>query len=595
MFKKYKGLSGPLRMLMRYIGHYKPLLVLVVACIAINVAAAVTGSYLFKPLVNDYILPGNLTGLSRMLLFMAGMYILGSLASYCYTRIMVRISQKTVYEIRRDLFAKLQKMPISYFDQHTHGEIMSHLTNDVDTVSEALNNSFTSMISGILTFVTIVIIMITLSPLLSILSLLFVVAMFFIVKNLGGRSRKYFIDQQMKIGALNGYIEEMISGQKVIKVFNREKKTIEGFEDRSSSLMESSVAAQTFGGAIMPSLGATATFNFVFSCVAGVIMAILGHINIGVLVSYLQFLRQVGQPIGILSTQMNPILAAAAGIDRIFAVLDAEPEIDEGGTKLVKEGDAACWQSGDERTPTEGRVVFDHVSFGYDEGVEVLKDISIEAMPGKKIAFVGSTGAGKTTMVNLLTRFYDVSGGSITYDGIDIRNIGKEDLRSILSIVLQDTHLFTGTVWENIRFGRPDATDEEVIQAAKQANAHYFITHLPQGYNTVITSDGGNLSQGQRQLLAIARAAVAQPTILIMDEATSSIDTRTEKLIEQGMDRLMEGRTVFIVAHRLSTVRNSDAIMVIEGGEIIEHGSHQELIDLGGRYYELYTQKVELS
>lgn len=507
----------------------------------------------------------------------------------------------------------MQNLPLKYFDSHTHGDLMSRYTNDIDTISEALNNSFAGVISNIIMFVGILIMMIVLNPLLTLITGTMLFVIIYMARNLASRSKYYFSQQQAKLGIVNGYIEEMIEGQKVIKVFNHEEKAIEEFLERNESLRVVSTNANTYAGLIMPVLGNLSYFNYAITSAIGGIMAIRGLFDIGSLVSFLQYTRQVSQPINQLSQQMNVILSALAGAERVFGVMEEVDEIDEGKVTLtrveVDQDDTItetekrtghwAWRKVEEDGRItlillKGDVRFKNVFFGYEKDKMVLKDISLFAKPGQKIAFVGSTGAGKTTITNLINRFYEINSGQITYDGIDVRDIQKNSLRQSLGIVLQDTHLFTGTVADNIRYGRLDATDEEVVAAAKLANAHSFIKHLPHGYNTILTGDGANLSQGQRQLLSIARAAVADPPVLILDEATSSIDTRTEKLIEQGMDKLMENRTVFVIAHRLSTIRNAKAIMVIEQGEIIERGSHEELLEQKGRYYQLYTGQFEL-
>jgi ATP-binding cassette subfamily B multidrug efflux pump len=539
----------------------------------------------------------------------------------------------------------MQELPIKYFDRNTHGDLMSLYTNDIDNIGEALNNSFTNILASGLTFIGTISMMVVLSPVLIIITVTFLALMIFVISKVGAKSKYYFGMQQKNIGALNGYVEEMIEGQKVIKVFCHEEEAIEDFKKHNEELRKASTGAQTFGGYMMPMLGNLSHMNYAVTCCVGGLMTIAGAFDLGSLVSYLQYTKQVSNPIAQVSQQVNMILAALAGAERIFTALDEEVEVDDGEVTLtrveVKEDGRLvetdkytghwAWKvpasvvakmrntaeaedtSMSEMAATTanlesaaalsdepilkeltGDVRFKNVVFGYNEEKIVLKDISLFAKPGQKIAFVGSTGAGKTTITNLINRFYEINSGTITYDGIDVKDIKKDDLRRSLGIVLQDTHLFTGTIADNIRYGNLNATDEEVKAAAKLANAHTFIKHLPHGYDTVITGDGEGLSQGQRQLLAIARAAIANPPVLIMDEATSSIDTRTEKLIAEGMDKLMEGRTVFVIAHRLSTIKNSHAIMVLEQGEIIERGNHDSLLEEKGRYYQLYTGKAQL-
>ena len=609
-YQKPKNMGKTIKNLMSYLGRSKWLLLVVAVCLVLYSACTIGGSYLLKPLVNEAIIPGDFGKLARTLALMALIYIGAAGFSFAYSRIMVHVSQKTSYALRRDLFAKMQTLPLSYFDTHTHGELMSRYTNDIETITEIMNNGLASLVSGALTFVGVVAMMIITSPLLFLVTIFCLGLMLAVVMTVGKRSRYFFAEQQRDIGVVNGYIEEMIEGQKVIKVFNHEEKAREGFAQRNEAYRRSATAAQSFAGAIMPAMGNISHINYALTCCTGALLSIYMGLDLGSLVMYLQYVRQVSQPVGMISQQINNVLAAIAGAERIFEVMEEASETDEGKTTLVnvrkgpdgaleetaERGGGWAWKQPDgSLVPLRGDVRFHDVVFSYVPGKTILHGISLYAKPGQKIAFVGSTGAGKTTITNLINRFYEIESGLITYDGIDVRDISKDSLRRSLGIVLQDTHLFTGTIADNIRYGKLDATDEEVRAAARLASADTFIRHLPKGYDTWITDDGGNLSQGERQLLAIARAAVADPPVLILDEATSSIDTRTEKLIEKGMDGLMQGRTVFVIAHRLSTVRNAKAIMVLEQGEIIERGDHNDLIVQGGKYYQLYTGQAELS
>lgn len=609
-FQKPKDLRKTLGKLMRYLAKYKALLFCVVILLIVSSVCNVAGSYLIKPLINDYILPGDFPGLIRGLFLMGIVYAAGAICSFGYAKIMVHVSQNTVAKIREDLFAHMQTLPLKYFDSHTHGDLMSRYTNDIETVSEALNNSFGSVISCSLSFIGTIVMMLVLSPILTLITFVALIVMLGVVKTIGGRSRRYFSAQQKAIGAVNGYIEEMIEGQKVIKVFNHEEIAKENFYVLNEDYRQAATRANAYSGSMMPAMGNLSYINYAVTCCIGALLAIQSG-DLGGLAAFLQYTRQVSQPITQISQQVNVLLSAVAGAERIFEVMEVQPEINQGKVQLVraeKNSDGVlavselkqdtgvwAWQHPDGTlTQLQGDVRFEHVVFGYDEQKIVLHDISLFAKPGQKIAFVGSTGAGKTTITSLINRFYEIQSGTITYDGIDIREIAKDSLRRSLGVVLQDTHLFTGTVADNIRYGRLEATEEEVMAAAKLAGADAFIRHLPQGYQTVLTGSGGSLSQGERQLLNIARAACANPPVLILDEATSSVDTRTEKIIERGMDRLMAGRTVFVIAHRLSTVRNAKAIMVLEQGEIIERGDHDDLIRQKGRYHQLYTGQAEL-
>ena len=609
-YQRPKNMRKTIGTLLGYLGGSKWLLLIVAVCVVLNTVCSIGGAYVIKPIINDCIIPGDYGKLAKMLVMMAGIYICGALFSYTYSRLMVHISQKTTYAIRQDLFDKMQRLPLSYFDAHTHGELMSRYTNDIDTINEILNNGLVSLASGALTFAGVVAVMLYLNPLLFLVTLFSLGLMMVVIMTIGKRSRRYFVAQQRDLGTVNGYIEEMIEGQKVIKVFNHEDAAREGFRQRNEAYQTSATNAQAFASSMMPFMGNISHINYALTCCIGALLSIAMGVDLGSLVVYLGYVNRVSQPVSQMSQQVNNLLAAIAGAERVFEVMETAPEVDEGRTTLVNvcrdadgklveqasRGDGWAWKKPDGTlTPLAGDVRFKDVVFRYVPEKTILHGISLYAKPGQKIAFVGSTGAGKTTITNLINRFYEIQEGTITYDGIDVRDISKESLRRSLGIVLQDTHLFTGTIADNIRYGKLDATDEEVRAAARLANADTFIRHLPKGYDTVLTDDGGNLSQGERQLLAIARAAVADPPVLILDEATSSIDTRTEKLIEKGMDRLMAGRTVFVIAHRLSTVRNSQAIMVLEQGNIIERGDHEDLIAQHGRYYQLYTGQAELA
>ena len=622
-FQKPKNVKKTVLRLFGYLSKRKWLLILVVVMVLLSTLGMVSASYFIRVIVDDYLQPMLTAGpenadfgpLIHMLLRMAALFALSAAASYGYARIMLILSQSTVNIIRRDLFDAMQDLPISYFDTHTHGELMSRYTNDVDTVRNFLSMGFVQTISSLVSVVATFGMMLFLSFRLTVLMLVAIAVMLVIIKKMGGKSSRYFRAQQKALGAANGFIEETIEGQKVVKVFNHEQKSIEAFSVLNDELQNAATSANTYASALMPIMGNFSHVVYAAIAAAGGVFVIGNTLSVGTVLSFLQYTRSFTQPLTNLSQQFNNILSALAGAERIFDVIDQKPETDDGYVTLVnakytENGEliecpehTGLWAWKHKHTADgsvtykklEGDVEFEHVTFSYDGKKTVLNDISLYAKPGQKIAFVGSTGAGKTTITNLLNRFYEIQDGKIRYDGINIQKIKKADLRRSLAMVLQDTHLFTGTVEDNIRYGNLDATHEQIVEAAKLANADDFITRLPQGYDTVITGDGANLSQGQRQLLAIARAAVADPPVLVLDEATSSIDTRTEHLIEQGMDKLMQGRTVFVIAHRLSTVRNADAIMVLEHGEIIERGDHDDLLRQKGKYYQLYTGQFELT
>lgn len=633
--------KNPMQTFKRILGYWKPFrgqLIGALICMIANVLCNIAGTFMLgSVVVNNYILPlayshgayvtaneeiikraaeVTIQNFGGIIGVMAAMYVVGAGLHYLYNYILVKVTTQTLQNVRDEMFVKMEKLPVRYFDTHTHGDIMSLYTNDTDTLRELLSNGIPNLISNLLTVLGMFVAMMLVSPLLTLCSVGMLVIMLFIMKFIAGKSGKHFVGQQRQTGAINGFIEEHIDGLKVVKVFCHEKEEKIDFDKFNEDLFYHSNKANKYANILFPIMGNLSYVSYAATAIVGTIMAIsgFGGMTWGGLVSFMQFSRQFSNPLSQIAQQMNGILMALAGAERIFELIDQQPETDNGYVTLVnaKEDENGNIVETDEYTGEwawkhyhkadntttyvkwRGEVEFEDVSFGYVPEKIVLKHITMEALPGQKVALVGSTGAGKTTITNLINRFYDIDEGKIRYDNINITKIKKDDLRHSMAMVLQDTHLFTGTVADNIRFGKPDATDEEVENAAKLANADYFIRHLPEGYNTMLTGDGENLSQGQRQLLAIARAAVANPPVLILDEATSSIDTRTEKLIEQGMDKLMQGRTVFVIAHRLSTVRNSDMICVLEHGEIIERGNHEQLIAQRGRYYQLYTGAFEL-
>ena len=636
-FEKPKNVGKTIGRLLSYVAKSKGLLVIVIFLVLFAAFANIAGTYLLAPIINEIGVlldtgSNDMSVVIKLLVVLGVLYAAGAAAQYIHARLMLNVSQNTLNLLRRDLFDHLQDLPIKYFDTHTHGELMSRFTNDVDTVREAISQGLVQTISSFVTAVGIFAMMLYISPALTCLIIVMLFIMLAVIKFIGGKSSRYFRKQQAAVGSVNGYIEELIEGLKVVKVFCREDKTKETFVDINEDFRKSATNAHTFASILMPIMGNISYINFALSAALGAFIilnlgdyqtgalgvflgGVEGALTIGSLASFLQYTRQFSNPITQVSQQMNNVLAALAGAERIFDIIDTVPEEDNGYVTLVNakfdengnitesEERTGSWawkhpHSADGSvtyTPLKGDVRFHNVTFSYDGKKTVLKNVSLYAKPGQKIAFVGAPGAGNSTITTLINRFYDIQEGKITYDGINIKKIKKDDLRRSLAMVLQDTHLFTGTVEENIRYGKLDATHEDVVRAAKIANADSFITRLPDGYNTMLKGDGSNLSQGQRQLLAIARAAVADPPVLILDEATSSIDTRTERLIEKGMDKLMEGKTVFVIAHRLSTVRNSNAIMVLENGEIIEKGDHDTLIEEQGKYYKLYTGQFELS
>ena len=606
--KKPKHLWQTVRRLLSYMGHYRLLLFAVALLVTVSAAANLAGTYMIRPVVNS-LGTGDFSAFVSGVVLTACIYGLGVLCALGYTQCMVKMAQRSLFDIRRDLFAHLQTLPLSWFDSRSRGDVMSYFTNDVDTIADALNNSFAMVIQSFIQMSGTLALLFVLNWRLSLIVAVCYAAMFLYIRFSGKRSKMYYNRQQACLGELDGYIEELVNGQKVVKVFNHEDASMAEFEEKNEALRLAGTGAQSYASTMIPAVVSISYINYAIVAVLGGIMALSGMTDAGSLASYLVFVRQAAAPINQFTQQSNFLLAALAGAERVFEVLDERPETDDGATVLVSVEESGgklretgrktgkwAWRSPEgELRPLRGDVRFEDVDFEYEPGRPVLHGVSLYAHPGQKIAFVGSTGAGKTTITNLINRFYDVERGRVVYDGIDVRDIKKESLRRSLGMVLQDTHLFTGTIADNIRFGKLDATQEEIEAAARVANADSFIRRLPQGYETMVTSDGANLSQGQRQLLAIARAAVADPPVLILDEATSSVDTRTEALIEKAMDRLMEGRTVFVIAHRLSTVRNSNAIMVLEHGRIVERGDHDDLLSQQGLYYKLYHGMFELS
>ncbi len=593
--KRPENLKQTLADLWSYLWKSKWSLFAVLLLVVLGSAAGIVGTYFIRPLINDFIATKDVAGLAKMLGVIGLIYIIGAIANYFSGKIMITIGQQTIETMRKDLFDHIQTLPIRFFDTNKHGDLMSRFTNDFENIQQVFNNSMLMIVSSLLQLVLTFVMMIILSPILTVMLIVMVLIMFAIVRVVAGRSGKFFAEQQKVLGQVNGFVEEHIEGQKVVKVFNHETLVLKEFETLNSQLREAANQAQFNSNIMFPILGNISYINYALTASVGGYLVVFQGMDVGALASFLQYSRTFAQPLAQMSQQTNVLLAAMAGAERIFAILKEESEVDE-GTVTLDQTDSKQWYwvKGEERIPVIGNIQLNEVDFSYVSDVPILKKINVWAEPGLKVAFVGATGAGKTTITNLINRFYEIDNGEITFDTIPITEIKKDDLRKTISIVLQDTHLFTGSIADNIRYGNLDATDDEVVKAAKLANAHGFIKRLPHGYQTEITGDGEGLSQGQRQLLAIARAAVANPKVLILDEATSSIDSHTEALISKGMDQLMEGRTSFVIAHRLSTIRNADVIMVMDHGEIIERGNHESLMEKQGVYYQLYTGQLDL-